>query len=217
MSDRTMALIRGANPYPDELPPLPIDPVMQRLAEDGPPQPATRRRIPLPNLGGVMAAISVAVALAIAAVALTALAPRHRTAVAGSSPIASSRQQLLRILGVLRRPQTKTDLLATRPELPGIFRVSTVRGACRGESSTLLPCTVRLDKPLVRQVRIGAGYSAAIFPAKIERSTARAQRGEGVVIALRAPGLYIITSMTPTPAGAARPRPVPLGVCRERR
>ena len=33
-----MDVIRGANPYPDELPPLPIDPVMQRLVEDEPRQ-----------------------------------------------------------------------------------------------------------------------------------------------------------------------------------
>ena len=48
------------------------------------------------------------------------------------------------------------------------------------------------------------GYRAAIFPTKIERSTAHARRGEGVVIALRGPGLYIITSMTPTSVQALR-------------
>ena len=53
-------------------------------------------------------------------------------------------------------------------------------------------------------MKVGDGYQAAIFPAKIERSTARAQRGEGVVIALRGPGLYIITSMTPTSTEALR-------------
>jgi len=63
---------------------------------------------------------------------------------------------------------------------------------------------LRLDKPLVRAVRLGDGYRAAIFPTKIERSTPQEQRGEGVVIALRGPGLYIITSMTPTSTQALR-------------
>lgn len=36
MSDPTIELIRGANPYPSELPPLPIEPVMRRLGDDGP-------------------------------------------------------------------------------------------------------------------------------------------------------------------------------------
>ena len=201
-----MELIRGANPYPGTLPPLPIEPVMRRLGEDGSLQPAARRRIPLPNIGGVMVAVSVVAVLAIAVLAITALGHRHPGTATGSPPVSSSRQELLRTLGVLRRPQTKTDLLAARPsgELPGIFRVARIRGACRGTHSSLLPCTVRLDKPLVRAVKIGDGYSAAIFPAKIERSTARAQRGEGVVIALRGPGLYIITSMAPTSLQALR-------------
>ncbi len=204
-----MGLIRGANPFPDGLPPLPIEPVMQRLAADGSRQPAATRRIPLPNVGGVMAAVSVVAALAVAVLAIATLGHRHPATITGNSPVSSSRQELLRTLGVLRRPQTKTDLMATGPggeggELPGIFRFSTIRGACRGRDRSLLPCTVRLDKPLVRDVRIGDGYSAAIFPTKIERSTARAQRGEGVVIALRGPGLYIITSMTPTSLQALR-------------
>lgn len=203
-----MDLIRGANPYPGQLPQLPIEPVMRRLAEEGPLQPAARRRIPLPNVGGVMTAVSVVVTLAIAVVAITTLSHRHPGRVAGSSAVASSRQQLLRTFGVLRRPQTKTDLLATRPggeggELPGMFRVAAA-GACRGRNSSLLPCTLRLDKPLVRAVKLGDGYSAAIFPTKIVRSTSQAQRGEGVVIALRGPGLYIITSMTPTSTQALR-------------
>jgi hypothetical protein len=203
-----MGLIRGANPYPDGLPPLPIEPVMRRLGEDGLFQPTVRRRIGLPKIGGVMVAVSVVAALAIAVLAIATL-HRHRTTVTGSSPVSSPRQELLRTLGVLRRPQTKTDLVATRPggeggELPGIFRVSTTRGACRGRNSLLAPCTVRLDKGLVRAAKLGDGYLAAIFPAKIERSTAQAQRGEAVVIALRGPGLYIITSMTPTSTQALR-------------
>lgn len=205
-----MELIRGANPYPRELPPLPIEPVMRRLGEDGSLEPAARRWVARPHIGGAMVAVSVVVALGIAVVAISALSHRHRTTVAGSSALRSSRQQLLGNLGVLRRPQTRTDLLATRPggeggELPGIFRISST-GACRGMNSSLLPCALRLDTPLVRAVKLGLGYVAAIFPTKIERSTSQAQRGEGVVIALRGPGLYIVTSMTPTSLQVLRDR-----------
>ena len=203
-----MDLIRGANPYPGGLPPLPIEQVMRRLDEDGLLKPAIRRRMPLPNIGAVMVAVSVVAALAIAVWAITTLSHRHPDTVTGRAPVSSSRHELLRTLGVLRRPQTKTDLLATRPggeggELPGIFRIAAA-GACRGMNRSLLPCTVRLDTPLVRAVKVGDGYRAAIFPTKIQRSTARAQRGEGVIIALRGPGLYIITSMTPTSTQALR-------------
>jgi hypothetical protein len=51
---------------------------------------------------------------------------------------------------------------------------------------------------LVRAVKVGDGYRAAVFPAQIARSTLHAQRGVGVVLALRGPGLYIITTMTPS-------------------
>jgi hypothetical protein len=198
-----MELIRRANPYPGALPPLPIEPVLRRLGEDGSRPGLATRSMPRFNGGGAMAAFSVVVALAVAVLAITALSHRHGQTVTGGSPVPSSRQQLLQTLGVLRRPQIKTDLLATRPggaggELPGIFRVAS-DGLCRRRgTSSLLPCTLRLDTPLVREVKVGDGYRAAIFPTHIGRSTFQAQRGEGVVLALRGPGLYIITSMTPT-------------------
>lgn len=197
-----MELIRCANPYPSELPPLPIEPVMRRLAEDGSRHPLATRRISRLSIGGVMAVVSVVVALGVAVVAITALSHRHRTSVAESSPVASSRQPLVETLGVLRRPQTLADLLATRPggdggELPGIFRAPHSPRMCPRRASAL-PCTVGLDTSLVRAVNVGNGYRAAIFPTRIERSTPQALAGEGVVLALRGPGLYIITSMTPT-------------------
>lgn len=203
-----MELIRRANPYPRELPPLPIEPVMRRLVEDGQLEPLARRRIPLLNVGGVMAAISVVVALGVAVVAITALSHHPRTKVTERSPVASSRQQLLETLGVLRRPQTRADLFAARPggnggELPSIFRLRRSPRLCR-RSTSALPCTVSLDTPLVRAVNVGDGYRAAIFPTKIDRFTPQAQAGEGVVMALRGAGLYIITSMAPTSVQALR-------------
>ena len=202
MSDPTIELIRGANPYPAELPPLPIAPVMRRLSEDRSRQLDARRRLLRINIGGVMAGVAVLLALGVAVLAITALSHRHSRTGTEGSPVSSSRQQLLQTLGVLRRPQTKTDLLATRSggaggELPGFLRVASA-GLCRERTSSLLPCTLRLDTPLVRAVKVGDGYRAAVFPVQIARSTIQAQRGEGVVLALRGPGLYIITTMTPS-------------------
>ncbi len=111
MSDRAIELIAEANPYPHELPPLPIEPVMQRLARVETGNPAVRRRIPLPNLGrgvgALMLGLSSLIAVAIAVVAITQLSPRHHQASPGS-PGASG---LLAKLAVLRRPQTASDLL----------------------------------------------------------------------------------------------------------
>jgi hypothetical protein len=200
MSDRTMDLIRSADPYPDGLPPLPIAPVIQRLAVAGSSQPAAKRRIPLPTVGGVIAAVGVLLAVAIGAVAITTLGHRSRPVVPASSTAVSSRHELLQTLGVLRRPQTRMDLLATRPagdggEFPGIFQVPfPVRSP------------VRLDTQLVRAVNVGDGYRAAIFPTTVERSTPQAPRGEGIVIALRGPLPFsaFIASPTPTSVQALR-------------
>jgi hypothetical protein len=54
-------------------------------------------------------------------------------------------------------------------------------------------CTLKLDKPLIRTVRAGRGYQVAIFPTTT-RSTAAVQRGEGVVITLRGPRIYLADS-----------------------
>jgi hypothetical protein len=214
MSDRTMDLIRGANPYPEGLPPLPIEAVIQRLAENEPRRPPDRPRIRLPDVGGMITAVAALVALVIAVVAITTLGHRPRATVAPSSPVASSRHELLQILGILRRPQNRTDRSAIRPggdggELPGVFRVTALGAASRPPcpmGSRALPCTMRLDTPLVRAVNVGGGYRAAIFPTKIEHSSAQAQRGEGVVIALRGalPFSFFIASPTPTSVQALR-------------
>jgi cytochrome c biogenesis protein CcmG, thiol:disulfide interchange protein DsbE len=46
VTDPTIELIRGANPYPGELPPLPIEPVLRRLGEDGTSQALAIPRVP---------------------------------------------------------------------------------------------------------------------------------------------------------------------------
>jgi hypothetical protein len=203
-----MDLIRGANPYPDDLPSLPIDPVMRRLREAGPLQPAARRRIPRPNTGGVMVLVTVVIALAIAVVAITAGSPGHRTSVAQRPPVSSSRQELLRTIGVLRRPQTKADLSVTRLAdglLPGILQGGSTRDACDQEPNSA-PLRCKVDTPLVRAVNVGDGYRAAIFPVKIEHSTPQVQRGEGVVLALNGPRFDDLASIAPTSVQTLRDR-----------
>ena len=143
----------------------------------------------------MITAVAALVALVIAVVAITTLGHRPRTGSLASSSVASSRHELLQILGILRHPQNRTDRSAIRPggdggELPGVFRIAALGAASRPpcpRGSSALPCTLRLDTPLVRAVNVGGGYRAAIFPTKIEHSSAQAQRGEGVVIALRGP------------------------------
>lgn len=108
MSDPVLELIRGANPYPRELPPLPIEGVMRRLSmgEPSPPSPPpSRRGLPIPGLGGAVVAFSVVLALAIAVVAIATLG-HSRPATA---PGRASLKVLLAQYAVLRRPQTAAD------------------------------------------------------------------------------------------------------------
>jgi hypothetical protein len=106
-----MELISDANPYPHELPPLPIEPVRRRLPEAEPRHRAPSRRIPLPSLGrgagALMLGVSSLIAVAIAAVAITQLSPRHHEA----SPGGPGASALLAKLAVLRRPQSAGDVL----------------------------------------------------------------------------------------------------------
>lgn len=153
MSDRTIELIAEANPYPHELPPLSIEPVMQRLAAVETGNPAVRRRIPLPNLGrgagALMLGLSSLIAVAIAAVAITQLSPRHHQARPGS-PGASG---LLAKLAVFRRPQSASDRLPQHLHLgdpigsivPSLTRLVYTSGGTR---MFLVAVTPAADDPL---------------------------------------------------------------------
>ncbi len=75
MNDQVIDAISRANPYPAELPPPPIEPVLDRIRSDVARRPDVRRRTGRPGAGSVVLLLSSAVTVAIAAVALVAL--RH--------------------------------------------------------------------------------------------------------------------------------------------
>lgn len=81
MSDNVIDLIRGVNPFPDELPAPPIQPVLRRLegGDRGPRSPARRQL--RPNLDATIGALGVATAVVVAVFAIALLGhTRSRTA-----------------------------------------------------------------------------------------------------------------------------------------
>ncbi|HWE11949.1 MAG TPA: hypothetical protein VG365_00480 [Solirubrobacteraceae bacterium] len=108
MSDVEIEQIRGANPFPDELPAPPIELVLQRLEREAGAQPASRWRVRVPSVGGIFATTSVLLAVVIAVVALAdlgrhtrvshatppALPARQRTATTSQQGAATQRQQV---------------------------------------------------------------------------------------------------------------------------
>jgi hypothetical protein len=110
MSDDTIELIRGVNPFPVELPAPPIEPLLARLDAE---QATSSRDRPRRGSGGVIlgvcaAAVTVAVALA-AIVLLGHGHPRQSTSQHPQPAVPAEARQLTSILGVLRRPQTAAD------------------------------------------------------------------------------------------------------------
>lgn len=159
--------------------------------------------------------LAIAVAVAVVAVALTTFHHRHPATgdAVGAGGASSSRAQLIHTLGVLRRPQTKADLYARLPgqpragldqELPGFLRPSTAE--CGGRNRSLPTCAVSVDKPLIRTVSSAATpYKVGILPVVRQRTSASAERTEGLVITLRGPGIYLADSgPNPTSVAALR-------------
>lgn len=113
---------------------------------------------------------------------------------AASAPSASLRE-LVQTLGVLRHPQTASDRRSLQPTiarggmLPAAFDFSRTR-VCKADTSVILLCSVRLDRRLVRAVRLGrSGYRVSIFPAV---GVKRAQAS--VLLTFRGPGVYFTES-----------------------
>ena len=101
---------------------------------------------------------------------------------AGSSSTASI-SQLTGMLGVLRRPQTTAD---RQTWVPGFFTTFASPG-CRA-ANTPAQCTVRLDRPLIRQVVVpGSGYRVGLLPYTSAGTSAGAIAG--VAVTLRGPGV----------------------------
>jgi hypothetical protein len=144
----------------------------------------TRRRIvTLPRLWPV--AVSTAFVVAVVLAAVTALSHRHSpsaptsSGAAPSTPSTPSASQLTRVLGVLRRPQTAAD---RQTWVPGFFATFASPG-CRA-ANTPLQCSLRLDRPLIRQVAVpGSSYRVGLLPYTGDGKIA------GVAVTLRGPGI----------------------------
>jgi hypothetical protein len=86
MSDNVIDLIRGVNPFPDELPAPAIEPVRRRLegGDRGTRSPARKAR--LPTLDATLGALGVATAVAVAVLAIALLGhSRSRTATSNAA------------------------------------------------------------------------------------------------------------------------------------
>jgi hypothetical protein len=138
---------------------------------------AGRGALSLPRLWPV--ALSTAVAVGVVVVAVAVLSHRHASSPPARSGPAASRSQLTEMLGVLRRPQTQAD---RKTWVPGFFNTFASPG-CRAASSPF-QCTLRLDRPLIRQVVVpGSGYQVGLLP------YTSAGKIAGVAITLRGPGI----------------------------
>ncbi len=128
-------------------------------------------------------AVSTVVAIGVAVVAVVVLSHRHSSSPPSppspSAPAAST-SQLTGMLGVLRRPQTQAD---RQTWVPGFFATFASSG-CRA-ANTPLQCSLRLDRPLIRQALVGpgSGYRVGLLPYTGARGVA------GVAVTLRGPGL----------------------------
>jgi hypothetical protein len=132
-------------------------------------------------------AVSTLVVAAVLAVTVLVLSHRH-TSSPSSSPSSSapavSASRLTGMLGVFRRPQTETD---RQTWVPGFFATFASKG-CRA-ANTPLQCTLRLDRPLIRQVVVlGTGYRVGLLPYTGAGAIA------GVAITLRGPRLEYLAA-----------------------
>jgi hypothetical protein len=138
---------------------------------------ARRGAVSLPRFWPV--AISTAVAAAVVIVAVAALSYRHPVSAPTHSGRAASTSQFTGMLGVMRRPQTRAD---RRARVPGFFNTFASK-ACRA-ASTPLQCTLRLDRPLIREVAVpSSGYRVGLLPYTSEGKIA------GLAVTLRGPGI----------------------------
>jgi hypothetical protein len=127
-------------------------------------------------------AVSTAVVIVIVVAAVATLSHRHASNAptsSGPAPSTASVAPLTGVLGVLRRPQTDAD---RQTWVPGFF-TTFASPACRA-ANTPLQCTLRLDRPLIRQVAApGSGYRVGLLPYTSKGKIA------GVAVTLRGPGI----------------------------
>jgi hypothetical protein len=153
--------------------------------------------------------IGVLVAVAVAAVALTAGSPGHGPTSPATNRVASSpsRQGLIRLLGVLRRPQNSRDFEADL--VPIFFAMEeTLRPTSHPTSidrSLAAYHDTKLDRPLARVVGIPAwNAKVQLAPFSWQPSLASPQRSEGLAMTIGGPGPGTgVTGSTTAPATVA--------------
>lgn len=173
----------------------------------GPTQAARWQRGRLTRaVAGLWVLLALVVTVVIAAVALTAFKHGHASSsTAGVGSASSSRQQLIQTLGVLRRPQAKSDL-DTRAYPPN-FQIP---GPLAHRHPRAPAWLVRwgypeLDRPLVRVVTTVHGDKVSIAPATWQPALPSTRRAEGLIIAIQDPGSGVTgTGPGPTSVAALR-------------
>jgi hypothetical protein len=116
--DDLIERLRRLDPVPEQLAPVPLDEMMRLLDQ----QPDRRAADPVtrgaradrsrrrPSIGALATIASVIVALIIGAGALVLLGNDKRAVPSSARTVTPGRQELISMLGVLRRPQTKADV-----------------------------------------------------------------------------------------------------------
>jgi hypothetical protein len=177
MSDTTMERIRGANPFPSELPAPPIEEVWRRLEAD-PRGPRLRRDLDprgygparLPSVGGLVAAIAVMTAVAIAVLAIVLLGhnrssvtplPTVPAATTPTSPAGRISAQLVRHFSVLRRTPPPGARAVTVSNLPAAVQHNINGIATRGIG---IASRAGLDLSQIREVQFATTAPVWVIP-----------------------------------------------------
>ena len=189
-----------AAPSPEQTPPLPQQASLRRTAASVP----------------VILSVAVAIAIAIAAIVVLSHGHQASPTTSPSRPAGGSpRAALIRTFGVLRRPQTKTDL---DPEILGLYLHDLNTGFIPPEryipipgppSELKLSGYPALDRQLVRTVDIPAWTAKVLIaPTTFQPSQSSPKRSEGLDLALR---IGSASTIPPSSLTGVGPPPARLG------
>jgi hypothetical protein len=201
MTDPMMDLIRSANPHPETMSALPIGRVRERLAEAG---LGPGRRLRTLNLRagvtGAVVAVTVAIVVTVVVATTSEGVGRRDGGVGRPASLGSGQRTLVAHLGVLRRPQTTEDRIAT---LPTPFHR---RPSGLPEPSRRLEAEERRDggepllqRLLLREVTTARGDEITVSPESYRPSLKSSRRTEGLAIAIHTPGNAQASDTGPRP------------------
>ena len=167
--DDLIERLRRLDPVPEQLASLPLEDMLRLLDQQpdrphpapGPLTPSARERRSRwrPSIGAFVTIASVIIVLVIGIGALALFGHDKRTAPPGEGAGTPGRQELISMLGVLRRPQTKADV---DPRLLNLVDQRQSRALLLGAP----------DVPLMRLVITSWGEKLYLMPMKPPRVTA---------------------------------------------